>query len=98
MKKLHLKGFILVQLAKNPTGLWDYEIAQQVMIEYNRSGECWRGEVRVTLIDLFSCGLLEKLEDQLDSNEYFGIDKLVNKFKLTTLGHQRMIDTGILQG
>ncbi len=98
MKKLHMKGFVLCLFTSNPNGLWDYEVAREVLTEYNRSGSYWRGEVRIILTDLYSCGLLEKIEDQLDSREYFGKGQLVNRFKLTAFGHQRMLDTGILQG
>lgn len=96
MKKLHMKGFILRQLDEHKDGLWDYEIAQKVLAEYNHKGAYWLGEVRATLTDLFSGALLEEVDDRLDDGEYFGAGKVLVKFKLTPFGCRRMIETGLL--
>lgn len=98
MKKLHMKGYILCQLNDHSSGLWDYEIAEKVLSEYKHSGSYWRGEVRATLVDMFSGTLLEKIEDRLDDKEYFGAGKILIKFKLTSFGRRRMIETGIIPG
>ncbi len=95
MKKLHMKGFILRLLDRNKDGLWDYEIAREVLAEYCHSGGYWRGEVRATLTDLFSGALLEEIEDRLDDGEHFGTGKVLVKFKLTPFGRKRMIETGL---
>ncbi len=91
-----MKGYILLLLEKNRDGLWDYEIAENVLAEYNHSGEYWLGEVRASLTDLFSGALLEKLEDRLDEAEYFGPDKVLSKFMLSSFGYSRMVESGII--
>lgn len=96
MKKLHMKGYILRLLDEYQDGLWDYEIAQKVMTEYQHSGDYWKGEVRATLTDLFSGALLEEVEDQLDDGKYFGVGKVLVKFKLSPFGRKRMVETGLL--
>ena len=96
MKKLHMKGYILCLLDEYRDGLWDYEIAQKVMTEFQHSGDYWNGEVRSTLTDLFSGALLEEVEDRLDDGEYFGVDKVLVKFKLSPFGRKRMVETGLL--
>ena len=96
MKKLHMKGYILRLLDEYRDGLWDYEIAQKVLAEFQHSGAYWNGEVRVTLVDLFSGALLEEVEDRLDDGEYFGVGKVLVKFKLSPFGRKRMVETGLL--
>jgi hypothetical protein len=96
MVKLHMKGATLRLLDRHPEGLWDYEIMQWVLEDYGHpQSDYWKGEVRVTLTDLFSGALIEELEDALDDGRYFGIDKVLVKFRLTPFGHQRMVDTGL---
>ena len=96
MKKLHMKGYILCLLEECQDGLWDYQIAQKVMAEYQHSGDYWNGEVRATLTDLFSGALLEEVEDRLDDGKYFGVDKVLVKFKLSPFGRKRMVEAGLL--
>jgi hypothetical protein len=96
MKKLHMKGYILCLLDECEDGLWDYQIAQKVMTEFQHSGGYWNGEVRATLTDLFSGALLEEVEDRLDDGEYFGAGKVLVKFKLSPFGRKRMVETGLL--
>lgn len=96
MAKLHLKGFILCLLKDNATGLWDYEIVDRMMKEYNRKGAYWKAEVRVTLTDLLSGALIKKEEDALDDGKHFAPDKLLMKVRLTPFGEQRMKETGLL--
>ena len=54
--KIHMKGYILLQLNDAPDGLWDYEIARQVLKDYevDKNTVFWKGEVRATLTDMFS--------------------------------------------
>lgn len=91
-----MKGYILHLLETNRDGLWDYEIAEKVMAEFNHSGSYWHGEVRANLTDLFSGALLEELEDRLDDGGYFGIGKVLVKFRLSSFGHNRMVESGLL--
>ncbi len=91
-----MKGYILNLLEQCRDGLWDYEIAEKVMAEYNHSGLYWHGEVRANLTDLFSGALLEEVEDKLDDGEYFGEGKVLVKFKLSPFGRTRMLESGLL--
>ena len=96
MPKLHMKGFILRLLEAAPEGLWDFEIMERVLADTGRPGRYWRGEVRATLIGLYSGALIEELEDGLDDGRYFGAGKILLKFALTPFGRRRMADTGLL--
>ncbi len=92
---LHMKGFILCQLAQAAEqGLWDHEIVEAVFGEYGRSGDYWRGEVRATLTDLYSGALVEEMEDELDDGRHFGENRVLMKFRLSPFGAERMVETG----
>jgi hypothetical protein len=95
MVKLHLKGFILHLLNGQSAGLWDFQIADRVMQEYGVSGAYWRGTVRLILTDLYSCGLIEEVEDALDDGSYFGKDKILIRFALSEFGRERMDEAHI---
>ena len=92
---LHLKGLILRILKSAPDGLWDYEIMQRALAVLGHSSNYWKGEVRVTLTDLYSGALIEELEDDLDKGSYFGAGKILVKFKLSPLGHERVSEAGL---
>jgi len=96
MRKPHMKGYILQLLEKNRFGMWDYEIVEKVMSEYNHSGGYWHGEVRANLTDLFSGALLEEVEDRLDDGDYFGVGKVLVKFRLSSFGYNRMLESDLL--
>lgn len=97
MKKLHMKGRIL-QLINDQaeTGLWDWEVSNILEREYDISGAYWRGTTRVTMTDLYSSGIIESVEETLDEQGYFGLDKVLFKFRLNDFGRQRMLDTELL--
>lgn len=76
--------------------IWDYEVAERILVEYGYTGAYWMGTVRVTLTDLFSGGLIESIEEKLDDDMHFGKDKVLFKFKMTDFGVSRMKDTNIL--
>jgi len=82
-------------LENNNDGLWDYEVVQRVLAEYGYSGAYWRAEIRATLTDLFSGGLIEEIDCKLDLGKFFGKDKILLKFRLTQFGQTRMIETGL---
>jgi hypothetical protein len=95
MGKPHIKGYILQTLKGRREGMWDHQIAEQVLQEYRLHGDYWRGTVRVTLTDLHSGGLLEEIEQALDDGTYFGDGKILFKFRLSRFGLERMQDTGL---
>lgn len=93
--KLHIKGRILQYLVETPV-LWDYQIAEQVLREYELEGDYYKGSVRVSLADLSSCGLIESIEEAIDDGTRFGCEKVLFKYKLTDFGRSRMRDTSLL--
>ncbi len=91
MSKMHIKGFILQEIARTD-GMWDGDIAAAVCRTYGKSGPYWIGTVRVTLTDLYSGGLLTSVEEKFDS----AADKMRFRFRVSDFGRRRMIDTGLL--
>lgn len=94
MKRLHMKGRILQLInARRDEGIWDWELTDALMSEYDLTGPYWRGNTRVTLTDLFSTGIIESVEEKLDDQGYFGVGRVLFKFRLNDFGRQRMLDT-----
>lgn len=92
---IHVKGRILQHLADSPM-LWDYQIADLILKEYGLSGDYWKGTVRVSLADLFSCGLIDSVEEAIDDGRHFGCEKVLFRYRLTDFGRTRMQDTCLL--
>lgn len=89
--KIHIKGFILQQLAASP-GLWDTEIGRRVCGEYDKpAGDYWFGTVRACLADLSSGGLIQAIEDKVDAAS----GKLLFKYRVSDFGLARMRQTGL---
>ena len=96
MSKLHMKGRILQLInEQQDKGIWDWQVTDAVMAEYGLSGAYWRGNTRVTLTDLFSSGIIESVEEELDDQAYFGLGRVLFKFRLYDFGRQRMLDTAL---
>ncbi|MCR6545668.1 hypothetical protein [Dehalobacterium formicoaceticum] len=96
MSKIHIKGRILQLINEAPKGIWDYEVAEKILLEYGLNGAYWKGTVRVTLTDLFSSGLIDSLEEKLDEGQHFGPDKVLFKFRMTDFGVSRLVDTHLI--
>jgi hypothetical protein len=101
MSKIHIKGRILQIIHDNTIGnsgkgIWDYDIASQILKEYDLAGDYVMGSVRVTLTDLFSGALIEAVEEKIDEGEHFGTGKILFKFALTSFGEERVRETGII--
>jgi hypothetical protein len=97
MPDVHMKGYILQLIARNKA-MWDYEVAEDVMQAYGISGDYWYGTVRLTLTDLFSGGLLDELDSDVDPEKSFGVERLLVKFGLNEFGVERMQQTGLMEG
>ncbi len=97
MSKLHMKGRIL-QLINDrcDAGIWDWEISEAIQREYGVSGHYWKGTIRVTLTDLYSSGIIESIEEKLDDEAYFGLDKVLFRFRMNEFGRQRMRDAELV--
>jgi len=96
MNRLHMKGRILQLInAKEDAGIWDWQVTDALMKEFDLSGAYWRGNTRVTLTDLFSSGIIESVEEKLDDQAYFGAGRVLFKFRLNDFGRQRMRDTAL---
>jgi hypothetical protein len=92
-----MKGRILQLINdRQDIGIWDWQVTDALMSEYGLSGAYWRGTTRVTLADLFSSGIIESVEEQLDEQAYFGAGRVLFKFRLTDFGRQRMRDTALV--
>jgi hypothetical protein len=97
MRKLHMKGRILQLINdQSEVGLWDWQVSNILEREYAISGAYWRGNTRVTLTDLYSSGIIESVEETLDDQGYFGLGKVLFKFRLNDFGRQRMRDTELV--
>lgn len=94
MTDLHIKGYML-ELLGSRGAMWDYDIADAVMDEYDLAGDYWYGTVRLTLTDLFSGGLLDELETTIDPEKSGGKEKLLFKFALNDFGRERMRQSGL---
>lgn len=93
MTKLHTKGYVLQQLNRAQSGLWDYEIAQKLLCEYNKQGEYEKGNVRLMLADLYASGLVLKTGSSHDDKAYFGHGKTTFKYVLSDFGKARVVET-----
>lgn len=94
MKKLHMKGRILQLINdRQDEGIWDWQVTDLILSEYRLAGAYWRGNTRVTLTDLFSSGIIESVEEKIDDQGYFGVGRILFKFRLNDFGRQRMQDT-----
>lgn len=91
---LHFKGYIMRLLAERGS-MWDHEVTEEVMGAYGLSGEYWYGTIRLTLIDLFSCGLVDEVENDVDPQKSFGREKILFKFKLNDFGRARLRQAGL---
>jgi hypothetical protein len=101
MAMMHIKGRVLQIIfehtkGKSEKGIWDYDIAKQILKEYGLSGAYEMGNIRLTLTDLFSGALIETVKEKVDNGEHFGPGKILFKFALTSFGEERMRDTGII--
>ncbi len=94
MSELHMKGYML-ELLGSRGAMWDYDVADAVMREYELSGGYWYGTVRLTLTDLFSSGLLDELETTIDPEKSHGEEKLLFRFGLNDFGRERMRQSGL---
>lgn len=98
MAKVHIKGRVL-QLLQPGEPMWDYEIADKILQEYGYpNNEYWHGTIRMTLADLFSGGLIEPSEQEINPEKSHGKDKLLFKFVLTEFGLERMRNTKLVVG
>ena len=97
MKKIHMKGRIL-QLVneRQDEGIWDWQVTDRILAEYDLAGAYWRGNTRITLTDLFSSGIIESVEEKIDDDGYFGVGRILFKFRLNDFGRQRMRDTELI--
>ena len=93
--KLHKKAYLLVQLSKTDN-VWDYELIDKALEEYNHSGSHWINTFRVTLDELSAAGLINSSDKKLDDGSRIGPDKVLFKYYLTEFGRTRMRETGLL--
>ncbi len=98
MPRVHLKGRLL-QLLEEDGPQYDYELASRLMAEYGEPESDYRhNDVRLTLADLTSGGLVYPIEDddRIDLERTFGVEKLVRRYALSDFGRERMRDSGLM--
>ena len=93
----HLKGYVL-QLLHARGRLWDYEVIQAVATDYGLPGPYWAGTVRLTLIDLYACGLITELQAAVDPTKSDGEERILFQYELNEFGLDRMVQSGLLEG
>jgi hypothetical protein len=96
--KIHMKGRLLQILAEGGEH-WDYEIATQLLREYEMENSAyWHDQIRLELADLQSSGLIavNEAQDTIDPDKTFGREKLVRLYSLTPFGRERMRETELL--
>ncbi|MDI1300246.1 hypothetical protein [Methylotenera sp.] len=91
--KLHHKGFLLVSISKSG-GIWDQQLIEKVLTEYDESGSFREKTLRIALDELASAGLIKRIESKLETIN--GNAKLIFKYQVSDFGITRMVDTGLL--
>ena len=91
--KLHHKGFLLVTISKSG-GIWDQQLIEKVLIEYDESGSFREKTLRIALDELAAAGLIKRIESKLEAVN--GKEKLLFKYQVSDFGITRMVDTGLL--
>ena len=91
--KLHQKGFLLVELRKF-NNMWDYELIEKTLKEYEESGDFREKTLRIALDELSAAGLIKRIESKLETVN--GKTKLLFRYQVSDFGLSRMRDTGLL--
>ncbi|MGB4811257.1 MAG: hypothetical protein WBP13_02070 [Methylophilaceae bacterium] len=93
MIKVHQKGFLLIELSK-VTSMWDDDLIDKTLLEYNLIGDYWKKNLRVALDELSAAGVITRIDEKLvDIN---GKSRLFFCYKLSAFGRLRLIDTGLI--
>lgn len=95
MAPVHMKGYVLQKLLQDGP-LWDYEIVDAVEKRFGTTGAYWTGTVRLTLIDLYSGGLLNELDVTVDPARSDGQEKPLFQYEVNEFGRERMEQSGLL--
>ncbi|MDN5914267.1 MAG: hypothetical protein L0I76_04020 [Pseudonocardia sp.] len=96
MAPVHMKGFVLQKLLQDGP-LWDYDVVDAVEQRFGVSGPYWTGTVRLTLIDLYSAGLLNELDVTVDPTKSDGQEKVLFRYEVNAFGRERMKHSGLLE-
>lgn len=91
--KLHQKGFLLSTICKSGS-IWDQQLINKVLEEYDESGEFREKTISIALDELASAGLIKRTESKLEVIN--GKTKLIFKYQISDFGITRMVDTGLL--
>ena len=91
--RLHQKGFLLVELSKF-SNMWDYELIEKTLNEYDEFGDFREKTLRIALDELSAAGLIKRIESKLETIN--GKAKLSFKYQVSDFGISRMRDTGLL--
>ncbi len=78
--RLHQKGFLLVELSKS-SNMWDDELIEKTLNEYEVSGDFREKTLRIALDELSAAGLIKRIESKLEAIE--GKEKLLFKYEIS---------------
>ncbi len=93
--KRHQKAFLLIALHQRKV-LWDHELLDAVAAEYGPPARYGVNNVRVALDEMASCGMIERVDRQLDDGTHLVAGKVLFRYRLTAFGLARMAATGLL--
>lgn len=86
--KLTMKS-MLVKLLYEKGEAWDYELVQEIQEKSKKTSDYWKWVIRFWTIELAASNIFKVTEAAVDDGSHFGIDKVVYRFQMTTLGKER---------
>jgi len=86
--KLTMKS-MLVKMLYEKGEAWDYELVQEVQEKSGKTTDYWKWVIRFWTIELAASNLFKVLEASIDDGSHFGVDKVLYKFQMTSLGKER---------
>jgi hypothetical protein len=79
----------VLQLLDEKGAMWDYELWETISKEYGISGDYWKSQVKLLLIELASGGLTSSVEQKVDDGTYFGEGAVLYKYQIEDFGRER---------
>jgi len=69
---------------------WDYEAVDALLEKEGVKSDYARWTARFWLMEMLSGGLLEIVEEEVDTGSHFGEGKVVSKYRITEYGRSRL--------
>ena len=74
--------------------MWDDELIEKTLNEYEEFGDFREKTLRIALDELSAAGLIKRIESKLETVN--GKTKLLFRYQVSDFGLSRMRDTGLL--